>query len=64
MGVWYHLVGLVADATPGHVMPGSELSTVFAVQTVGQMVAKFVSSQQRSVTTPGVSRRLRAAASR
>jgi len=58
MGVWFHLVGLVADATPGHVMPGSELSTVFAVQTVGQMVAKFVSSQQRSVTTCRLTRQL------
>ena len=44
MGVWFHLVGMVTDATPGHFVSSSELSTVLGVQTVGQMLAKFTFS--------------------
>eukprot|EP01043_Picozoa_sp_COSAG02_P039464 COSAG02_NODE_3117_length_7332_cov_12.103000_4_plen_407_part_00 len=44
MGVWFHLPGMVTDATPGHLVLSSELSTVLGVQTAGQMVAKFAFS--------------------
>jgi OFA family oxalate/formate antiporter-like MFS transporter len=40
MGVWFHLVRIMADAG----VPEDRLGTVFLTQTVGQMLGKFVFS--------------------
>jgi hypothetical protein len=40
MGVWFHLVRIMADAG----VPEDRLGTVFLAQTVGQMLGKFVFS--------------------